>query len=115
MKFLIDESVEYSLVLALRNLGYDVSSVVEQSPSIEDKDVLDLAYQEDRIIITNDKDFGELIYKFMFPHKGVILFRLRNEDKESKFKRLKILLEKYSSKIVVKFIVITDTAFRFKK
>jgi len=115
MKFLIDESVEYTLVKTLRNLGYDTSSIAEDIPSLEDKYVLSLANKEDRIIITNDKDFGELVYKSKLIHKGIILFRLRSEDKESKVRRLRILIEKYGSKISGRFVVVTDTAIRFKK
>ena len=114
MKFLIDESVEYSLVITLRKLGYNVSSVSEESPSLEDRDVIGLAYSEERVIITNDKDFGELIYRQKFSHKGVILFRLKSENKETKLNRLKILLEKYSDKIQGRFTVVTDSAIRFR-
>jgi len=47
--------------------------------SIEDHEVLEIARAEDRILITNDKDFGELIYRQQLEHTGVILFRLRDE------------------------------------
>lgn len=114
MKFLIDESVEYSLVTDLRKLGYDVSSIAEDSPSLQDVYVLRKAFANTKILITNDKDFGELIYKNNIPHKGVILFRLRSENKDSKLQRLHLLLEKYNDKIPNHFIVITDSSIRFR-
>ena len=114
MKFLVDEAVEYSVVLFLRKLGYDTISVAEYFPGIEDQKILLFAYRENRIIITNDKDFGELIYKYQFPHKGVIFFRLMQEDSKSKVSRLNILLEKYKDRIRNSFIVIDETKVRFR-
>lgn len=82
MKFPVDESIEYFVVAGLRDSGYDVLSVAEDFPSVEDIYVFNNANQDERIFITNDKDFGDLIYKQMYPHKGVILFRLKSENKE---------------------------------
>lgn len=114
MKFLVDESVEYSVVSFLRSLGYDTYSIAEQSPSLEDKSVLSIAYDEKRILITNDKDFGELIYRIKLPHKGVILFRLWKEDGDSKIKRLKRLLDKFSDKLSNHFAIVTESKVRFR-
>lgn len=91
MKFLVDESVEYPLVFHLRSLGFNVLSVAEEFPSLEDKKVLRMAEKEKRIIISNDKDFGELIFRQRRKHKGVILFRLKKEDVSSKIKHLDAL------------------------
>lgn len=115
MKFLVDESVEYSVVSFLRSLGYDTHSVSEQSPSLEDKSVLSIAYDEKRILITNDKDFGKLIHRIKLSHRGVILFRLWKEDGDSKIKRLKLLLDKFSNKLPNLFVVITENKVRFRK
>jgi predicted nuclease of predicted toxin-antitoxin system len=88
MKFLVDESVEYRVVIFLRNLGYDTRSVVESFSGLDDKIILSVAYKENRILITNDKDFGELIYRLQLPHQGIILFRLSKETYQSKEKKL---------------------------
>ena len=60
MKFLADESVEKPVVDRLRNQGFDVMYIGEKTPCISDEDVLRLANNEDRVLITNDKDFGFL-------------------------------------------------------
>ena len=78
MKFLIDESSGRKLFLFLKEKGFDVKFVAEIIPRVSDKEVLEFSEKENRILVTNDKDFGELIYKQKFPHKGVILFRMRN-------------------------------------
>jgi predicted nuclease of predicted toxin-antitoxin system len=75
MKFLLDQSAERRIAPFLRNLGHDVKVVaVDFPPGILDHEVLTHAYEEQRVVITNDKgDFGELIFKDFHPHAGVIL------------------------------------------
>jgi len=63
MKFLIDESVEKPIVDWLRDQKYDVMYVAESSSGITDEEVIRFANSETRILITNDKDFGELIFR----------------------------------------------------
>jgi len=59
MIFLADENLDFPIISALRNAGYDVLSVSELSPSIDDNEVLKIANNENRILLTSDKDFGE--------------------------------------------------------
>jgi len=115
MRFLIDESVEYRIVAFLRNLGYNTLSVAESFPSLDDKTILSIAYKENRIVITNDKDFGELIYKLQLPHKGIILFRLFEENYQSKEDKLQLILKKFKSKLQNTFTTISKNKIRFKK
>lgn len=115
LKFLADESLEYSIVLWLRELEYDVVSVTEDFPSVEDRKVLEKATQENMIIITNDKDFGDLIFLHKLPHKGVILLRFRTEEVETKIKFLKSFLKNYSAKITDKFTVIDESKIRIRR
>ena len=63
MKFLADECCDRSLVEDLRKAGYDVRYVLESDPGASDDEVLALAFDEQRIIVTEDKDFGELVYR----------------------------------------------------
>ncbi|MBL7159810.1 DUF5615 family PIN-like protein [Candidatus Microgenomates bacterium] len=115
MKFLVDESVEYSLVLYLRNLDFNTLSIAEKFPSLEDEKVLKIANKEKRIVITNDKDFGELVFYQKKKHRGVILFRLREEDASSKICRLDKILKKFKRKLKDRFVVISPTKVRFRK
>ena len=57
---LADENIRGRVVEVLRSAGYDVISVKEQFPGIRDTDALRIAYEEQRLIITQDKIFGEL-------------------------------------------------------
>ena len=75
MRFVADESCDYAAVRALRNEGYDVVAVAEAAPQTEDPDVLELAYQENRVLLTEDKDFGQLVFSAGQQAAGVVLLR----------------------------------------
>ena len=62
MRFLADESCDFAVVRALRADGHDVLAVAECSPGLDDALVMDLALREQRILLTEDKDFGQLVY-----------------------------------------------------
>ena len=62
MRFLADESCDFGVVLALRTAGRDVAAIAEVSPREEDDSVMKRALQEERIVVTQDKDFGQLVY-----------------------------------------------------
>lgn len=63
IKFLLDESVEFRIATYLREDDFDVVTIAEEFPSIPDKQVLHIAYKQKRVLVTNDKGFGELIFK----------------------------------------------------
>lgn len=84
MKFITDENLGIRVPQYLRALGYDVISAIEVALSKPDTDILDIANREDRIILTTDKDFGELVFKEKLAHCGVILLRLKDESVTNK-------------------------------
>ncbi len=88
VKFLIDESVEFRIVVFLRSLGFGVVSISEENPSIPDPEVLYLAYKQKRVLITNDKGFSRLVFKEKQKSYGVILIRLQFFTIEEKILRL---------------------------
>jgi predicted nuclease of predicted toxin-antitoxin system len=76
MRFLANENFPRMSVLQLRDSGYDVAYGSEDAPGAEDSLVLQRAVNEERIILTFDRDYGELIYRLRMPvPKGVIYFR----------------------------------------
>ena len=83
MRFLADESCDFAIVRALRGGGHDVLAVAEISPRAEDPDVVDLAVDESRLLLTEDKDFGRIVFADRRTAGGVILLRFpahaRNE------------------------------------
>lgn len=75
MRFLADESCDFAVVRALRDAGHDVTAVAEVKPAAKDDAVLSLARSENRILLTEDKDFGLLAYAGGQQTAGVILIR----------------------------------------
>lgn len=93
---MVDENVHLRIVAFLRVEGHDVLSVSESFPNVSDDEVLRRANEEDRILITHDTDFGEMIFHRGFGHKGVILIRPGNERFEKIRNGLMAFLEKKS-------------------
>jgi len=75
LRFLADESCDFGVVRTLRSHGYDVLAVSEITTRSVDRELIDQAYQESRILITEDKDFGWLVYVSRANSAGVILIR----------------------------------------
>lgn len=75
MRFLADESCDFAVVRALRATGFDVLIVTERLVRALDEDVIDLAVREERVLLTEDKDFGQLVYAGARPSAGVVLIR----------------------------------------
>lgn len=84
----------------------------DEAPGLTDEEILDKAYKEDFIVITCDKDFGELVYKHQLPHKGIVLLRLKDETLTSKIAVLGQLLSQYAAQLPEKFTVVTEMGVR---
>ena len=76
MKVLIDVSAGQVVAETVRALGHDVRAVRDVDPRMADVDILAWAVRESRLVVTMDKDFGELVYRSGEPHAGVLLLRL---------------------------------------
>ncbi len=77
MRLLANENFPEVAVSALRERGHDVFWVRTEAPGSADRDILELAQREKRILVTFDKDFGELAFRFGLPaSSGIILFRI---------------------------------------
>ena len=87
MRFLADESLDGPIVQGMRAAGHDVTYVTELAPGLVDEDVLALGHQSQAVLITSDKDFGELVFARALPHDGVLLLRLHGLDPAEKVNR----------------------------
>jgi predicted nuclease of predicted toxin-antitoxin system len=112
MRFLVDENMGPSVARWLVSQGHEVFSVYDEAQGIADEDILQKAHAEDYIVISCDKDFGELIFRKGLPHKGVLLFRLNDESIASKIRFLDQVLSEYSEVIKGKFAVVTESSVR---
>jgi predicted nuclease of predicted toxin-antitoxin system len=112
IKFLADVNVEKPLVEYLSRQGYDSKWVPDYNCEMSDEDLLQLANQEKRIFITNDKDFGDLIFLQKKLSLGAVLLRVKGQKSEEKIKLMKKLLMGYRDKILNHYIVITKAKIR---
>jgi len=112
MRFVVDECTGPAVAQWLRQQNHDVISVFDEIRGADDKEVIKIASEQNRILITNDKDFGELVFREKKPHKGVILLRLEDERVANKIAVLKNLLKKYENSLSGHFIVVTETTVR---
>ena len=113
MRFLVDECTGPKLASWLRESGHDVLSVYEEAPGMSDNDIIKISYKENRILITNDKDFGEKVFKEGQPHKGIILLHLRDERPSNKIETIKRLIHGHEDKLANNFVVVTEKNVRF--
>ena len=83
MRFLADENFPRPAIGALRKAGWDVFSIAEECPGVPDEDVATLCAGQQRILLTFDKDFGELVFHRGLPAgSGVVLFRITPDSPE---------------------------------
>src|SRR5688572_3232043 len=81
MKLLANENFPYTSIYYLRDKGYDVLSIGIDNPSIKDYEIMTIAINEERTILTFDRDYGELIFRHHYkPEKGVIYLRLNHYE-----------------------------------
>lgn len=113
-KFLADESVDFRLVTNLREDGYDIEAIVELSPGITDEQVLEVANRLKAILITEDKDFGELTYRLQQPNQGIVLIRMGGLPIQERLLRVRQLLVEHLQELRDKFTVITKDKIRIK-
>ena len=112
IKFLADVNVEKPLVDYLSKQGYDIKWVPDYNCEMPDEGLLQLANEEKRIFITNDKDFGDLIFLQKKLSVGTILFRVKGQKTEEKIKLMKKILMGYRDKLLNHYIVITKAEIR---
>ena len=115
MRFLVDECTGPAVARWLRHQQHEVFSVYEEARGLDDEDIIQKAFAENWILITNDKDFGEKVYRERRPHKGVVLLRLDDERAASKINTLQRLLERYSDRLAGNFVVVTESRVRFAR
>jgi len=99
----------------LKTQGYDSKSVRDIDTRMTDEDIIRLAASEYRMVITMDKDFGELVYHSDREHCGVLLLRMENATGREKLEAVCYILSNYSDKIKGNFCVYQNHRFRIRK
>ena len=115
LRCLIDVGVGKGIERYLQEEGYDTEAVRDIDPRMEDEEIIRTAVSENRMIITMDKDFGELVYHSSMEHSGVLLLRLEDATGTEKLQVVKHILMNYSDRIKNCFCVFQNDKFRIKK
>lgn len=116
MKILADESVERPIVLRLRSEGHQVLYIAEIAPGITDPEVLEIAYKEQALLITVDKDFGDLIFRKHYKSVGVILVRFPEVlTAQEKTNIIVEVIKRHDEELFFSFTVITPERMRVTK
>jgi predicted nuclease of predicted toxin-antitoxin system len=114
MRFLLDENIEYRLALYLNQHDHNATAIAHDYPrSLPDREVLAIAAREQRILITDDRDYGELIFRRLQAHAGVIYFRLPDATVSEKIQRVDQLLITHQGQLD-QFIVVTRRSIRVR-
>ncbi len=115
MKIVADECVDDEIVLRLRNDGHKVDYVAEASPGILDEDVLILANNDNTLLLTADKDFGELIFRQGLVKRGILLYRLPQLSKLEKAEIISAAIAEHKNELLDSFSVLTENSIRIRK
>ena len=106
MLLLADESADFAIVRALREAGHDVVAVSEISPRADDRDIIDRCHGEGRILLTEDKDFGQLVYASGAQATGVILLRFPAGRRAEMTESVVNLVAAHADKLAGRFVVL---------
>jgi predicted nuclease of predicted toxin-antitoxin system len=112
VRWLADECVAGPVVARLREAGHDVTYMAELAPSTTDPEVVAIAHREGRLLLTEDKDFGELVFRWKRPVSGLILLRIAPDQNPLKWTRLKIAIDTFGDRIYGRYIVVEAARFR---
>jgi predicted nuclease of predicted toxin-antitoxin system len=113
MRFLADESCDFRVVRALRAAGHDVTAILEIAPGAGDDAVIDLAVREGRIFLTEDRDFGQLVYAAAKSAPGVILVRYPSNARGRLPALILEVVIQHGDKLLDRFVVVEPGRVRF--
>ena len=114
-RFLADEGCDFAVVRALRDAGFDVLAICEIMPRSTDSDILKLSHAENRILLTEDKDFGWLVFVSHADSAGVVLIRFPGNARSTLPGAIVWLAEKHASELQNTFVVLEPNQARFSR
>jgi predicted nuclease of predicted toxin-antitoxin system len=115
LNWVLDENVDRVIVNRLRELGEEVVYVADVDPSISDEEVLERAREDDAILLTADKDFGELVFRRRLVSAGVILLRLAGLEPDEKAAVVEHLLNAHGTDLHGNFTVVAENGVRIRR
>ena len=114
MRFLADESCDYAVIRALRRAGHDVVAIAEAYAQAPDIEVAALAVSDGRVLLTEDKDFGQLVFAYGESSLGVVLLRYPAKVRSAIGDDVVGLAAKHGDRLAGSFVVVTPAQIRFR-
>lgn len=115
MNLLADESVDRPIVERLRADNHSVVYVAELDPGVSDDGVLERANHSGMLLVTADRDFGELVFRLGRIHAGVVLIRLTGLSSEAKANVVSRVFAERGNELVSAFSVISPGSLRIRR
>jgi predicted nuclease of predicted toxin-antitoxin system len=115
MRLIADEGLDKPIVHVLRNADFDVLYILETNQGADDDLILATANSQQRILLTQDKDFGELVFRLQRAHYGVILIRLEGFAPALKAQIVLDAMKTHKEELINSFTVIQPNAIRIRK
>lgn len=112
MRLLVDECVDAGLVSHLRTAGHDVVYMAEVAPAANDKEIVTRAQAEGRVLLTEDKHFGDLVFRRGQSIPGVVLLRVDPAMHGLKSARLDAAIERFGENLLGRYSIIEAARFR---
>ena len=114
MKFVADESVDYQIVSRLREDGHEVVYIAETQSGASDDSVLTQANLQKAVLLTSDKDFGDLVFRQHLISSGIVLLRIAGLSQERKAAIVAAAIRKHGPALPGGFTVLTPTTIRIR-
>jgi predicted nuclease of predicted toxin-antitoxin system len=111
---LVDVSAGKAVADFIRSLGHDTAFVRDRDPSMPDADILAWAVADGRLIVTMDRDFGELVYRSALRHAGVLLLRLEGARTAAKLRVVADIFNTYAVNLPGRFSVYRNGRLRIR-
>lgn len=115
LRFLADESCDFAVVRVLRADGFDVFAVGEFMQRSDDQALVDLARREDRILLTEDKDFGWLVFVSAMESAGVVLIRFPGNARLTLADAVKRVVDEHGDQLRNAFVVVQPGVVRIAR
>lgn len=115
MNFLADESLDRQIIIRLRQDGHAVLDVTEMDPGISDDEVLSMANESEAILLTADRDFGDLVFRQGRITEGIVLVRLSGLPSTKKAELVSEIINQHARELLQAFSVITPGSLRIRK
>jgi predicted nuclease of predicted toxin-antitoxin system len=114
LKFVADESVDYQIVSRLREDGHEVIYIAETQSGASDNSVLNQANVQQAVLLTSDKDFGELVFRQHLVSSGILLLRIAGLPQERKAAIVANAISKHGAAMLGAFTVLTPATLRLR-